>query len=88
MIGERRNVFKVDKILIGLYVLLVGFGWGNIFSSSLSGSMESIFNVNELYGKQIIFILLSSILIIITLSIEAKFTRDLLAYSISYPFFL
>ena len=73
MIGERKNVFKVDKVLIGLYILLVGFGWGNIFSSSLSGSMESIFNINELYGKQIIFILLSSILIIITLSIEAKF---------------
>ena len=73
MIGERKNVFKVDKVLIGLYILLVGFGWGNIFSSSLSGSLESIFNVNELYGKQIIFILLSSILIIITLSIEAKF---------------
>jgi len=73
MIGERKNVFKVDKPLVILYILLVGFGWGNIFSSSLSGSVESIFNINELYGKQIIFILLSSILILITLSIEAKF---------------
>ena len=73
MVGERRNVFKVDKVLIGLYILLIGFGWGNIFSSSLSGSIESIFNINELYGKQIIFILLSSIIILITLSIEAKF---------------
>ena len=73
MIGDRKNVFKVDKVLIVLYILLVGFGWGNIFSSSLSGNIDSIFNLNELYGKQIIFILLSSILIIITLSIEAKF---------------
>ena len=73
MIGDRKNVFKVDKVLIILYVLLVGFGWGNIFSSSLSGNIDSIFNLNELYGKQIIFILLSSVLILITLSIEAKF---------------
>jgi rod shape determining protein RodA len=73
MIGDRKNVFKVDKVLIVLYILLVGFGWGNIFSSSLSGSIDSIFNLNELYGKQIIFIILSSVLILISLSIEAKF---------------
>ena len=73
MIGDRKNVFKVDKVLVILYILLVGFGWGNIFSSSLSGNIDSIFNLNELYGKQIIFILLSSVLILITLSIEAKF---------------
>ena len=73
MIGDRKNVFKVDKVLVVLYILLVGFGWGNIFSSSLSGNIDSIFNLNELYGKQIIFILLSSVLILITLSIEAKF---------------
>jgi len=73
MIGDRKNVFRVDKVLVLLYILLVGFGWGNIFSSSLSGNIDSIFNLNELYGKQIVFILLSSVLILVTLSIEAKF---------------
>jgi rod shape determining protein RodA len=73
MIGERKNVFKVDKILVVLYILLVGFGWGNILSSSLTGEVDSIFNISELYGKQLIFILLSSVIILITLSIEAKF---------------
>ena len=73
MIGERKNVFKVDKILVGLYILLVGFGWGNILSSSLTGEVGSIFNISELYGKQLVFILLSSVIILITLSIEAKF---------------
>ncbi|MCH1547490.1 MAG: rod shape-determining protein RodA [Flavobacteriaceae bacterium] len=73
MIGERKNVFKADKILIILYILLVGFGWGNILSSSITGEISSLFDLSELYGKQLIFILFSSILIIITLSIEAKF---------------
>ena len=73
MIGERKNVFKVDKVLVVLYILLVGFGWGNILSSSLTGEVDSIFNISELYGKQLIFILLSSVIILITLSIEAKF---------------
>ena len=61
MIGERKNVFKVDKILVGLYILLVGFGWGNILSSSLTGEVGSIFNISELYGKQLVFILTVSI---------------------------
>jgi len=73
MIGERKNVFKVDKVLVVLYILLVGFGWGNILSSSLTGEVDSIFNIGELYGKQLVFILLSSVIILITLSIEAKF---------------
>jgi len=73
MIGERKNVFKVDKVLVVLYILLVGFGWGNILSSSLTGEVDSIFNISELYGKQLVFILLSSVIILITLSIEAKF---------------
>ena len=73
MIGERKNVFKADKILIILYVLLVGFGWGNILSSSITGEINSLFDISELYGKQLVFILFSSILIIITLTIEAKF---------------
>ena len=73
MIGERRNVFKVDKVLVVLYILLVGFGWGNIFSTSITGEVGSLVNINELYGKQLVFILLSSVLILVVLSIEAKF---------------
>mgnify|MGYP006165179637 FL=1 len=73
MIGDRRNVFKVDKVLVLLYILLVGFGWGNILSSSITGEIGSLININELYGKQLVFILLSSVLILIVLSIEAKF---------------
>ena len=34
-----------------MYILLVGFGWGNILSSSLTGEVGSIFNISELYGK-------------------------------------
>ena len=72
MIGERKNVFKVDKVLVVLYILLVGFGWGNILSSSLTGEVDSIFNISELYGKQLVFIL-SLILIPFILTVEAKF---------------
>ena len=73
MYSERKNIFKIDWILVLVYIFLVGFGLANILSSSISGENISLFDFNALYGKQFIFILLSLLVIIITLTIEVKF---------------
>ena len=73
MYSERKNIFKIDWTLVLVYIFLVGFGLANILSSSISGENISLFNFNTLYGKQFIFILLSLLVIIITLTIEVKF---------------
>ena len=73
MYSERKNIFKIDWTLVLVYIFLVGFGLANILSSSISGENISLFNFNALYGKQFIFILLSLLVIIITLTIEVKF---------------
>ena len=65
--------FKFDWITILLFLLLVGFGWMNILSASHIGETIDYFNFSQPYGKQLIFILLTFILIILLLSIEAKF---------------
>ena len=70
---HRTKSFKIDWITIVLFLLLVGFGWFNIFSASLSGEVTHYFDMNEPYGKQLIFIVLTLVLIILILSIEAKF---------------
>jgi rod shape determining protein RodA len=54
-------------------MLLVAFGYLNILSASHEGEITSFFNPNELYGKQLIFIGLTIVLIILILSFEAKF---------------
>jgi len=69
----RTKKFKVDWITILLFLLLVGFGWLNILSASLSGEITSYFDMSQRYGKQLVFIVLSIVLIILILSIEAKF---------------
>lgn len=62
-----------DWLTILLYLLLVLFGWVNIYSASLGDNPSSIFDFGEVYGKQAIWILLSFLMIVILLSIEARF---------------
>lgn len=70
---NRTRNFKIDWITIILFLLLVGFGWVNIFSASLSGEVSSYFDMGQPYGKQLVFIIFTIVLIILVLSIEAKF---------------
>ncbi len=65
--------FKFDWITIVLFLLLVGFGWMNILSASHIGETIDYFDFSQPYGKQLIFILLTFLLIVVLLSIEAKF---------------
>ncbi|RIA08827.1 rod shape determining protein RodA [Flavobacteriaceae bacterium MAR_2010_72] len=73
MFKENQRSLKFDWITIALFILLVGFGWFNIISASHTGEMFSYFDLSQRYGKQLIFILLTLVLIVIILSIEAKF---------------
>ena len=70
---NRNRNFKLDWITIILFLLLIGFGWLNILSASSSGEITSYFDMSQPYGKQLVFILFTFVLIILILSIEAKF---------------
>lgn len=70
---EHHRGFKFDWVIIILFLLLVGFGWLNIMSASHVGDIESYFDMSQLYGKQLVFIGLSFVLIVLILSVEAKF---------------
>ena len=54
-------------------MVLVILGWLNIYSSSLPLEETSIFDLSQVYGKQMLFIILSIPLIIVILSIDGKF---------------
>jgi len=73
MLRETDRGFKFDWITIILFMLLVGFGWVNILSASHVGEITSYFDTSELYGKHLLFIGLTIVLIILILSVEAKF---------------
>ncbi|AXT19057.1 rod shape-determining protein RodA [Flavobacteriaceae bacterium AU392] len=70
---NRSKNLKFDWIIILLFLLLVSFGWLNILSASASGEITSYFDMSQPYGKQLVFILFSFVLILLVLSLEAKF---------------
>lgn len=65
--------FRFDWTLILIYLALVGFGWLNIFSASSTGAITNYFDLTQPYGKQLLFIGLSLVLILLILAIEVKF---------------
>ena len=73
MIRENQRRFQFDWITVIVFVLLIIFGYLNIMSASHTGEITSYFDTSELYGKHLIFIGLTFGLIILILSIEAKF---------------
>lgn len=68
-----KTISQFDWLTILVYFLLVIIGWVNIYSASLDDTATSFFDLSQVYGKQMMFIFLSIFLIIILLSLEAKF---------------
>jgi len=54
-------------------VLLIGFGWVNIYAASYSEENAQLFDFSTKYGKQLLWIILSIPLIILVLFINGKF---------------
>lgn len=65
--------FKFDWVSIVIFLALVAFGWLNIFSASSTGDVTNYFDLSQPYGKQLLFIILTFVLIVIIFSLEAKF---------------
>jgi rod shape determining protein RodA len=71
---ERNNIFAgIDWILVFLFVILVSFGWLNIYAASKTEENNAILDFSTKYGKQILWIVLSIPLIIIVLFFNSKF---------------
>ncbi len=68
-----KGILKFDWFTIFLYTALVGIGWINIYSASLSDTSSGFFDLEQIYTRQLFFIFLSIVLIIFILAIEAKF---------------
>lgn len=63
---------RIDYISILLYIVLVIMGWMTIYSASLPLEETSIFDISQIYGRQMLFIGLTIPLILIILFADAK----------------
>ena len=73
MIQNRINNFLLDWPIVLTYLVLVIFGYFNILSASSGVEFISYFDIAKPFGKQLVFIGLSLILIFFILAVEAKF---------------
>jgi rod shape determining protein RodA len=79
-----KNIFaNIDKVSIGLYALLMLFGWINIYASQYNDDSVMVIDFSSRYGKQLFFICISSFVAYLILIIDWKFF-----YSLSYIFYV
>jgi len=63
----------IDWMLVLFFVVLVFIGWINIYAASVSENHKEILDFSALYGKQMLWISLSLLLIVVIISIDSKF---------------
>ncbi len=64
---------NIDWLTVLLWAVLVFFGWLSVFSSSSDENVSSIFDFSQRYGKQLVWIGMAVLLVIIIVIIDAKF---------------
>ena len=80
---KAKNIFaNIDTASVFLYILLIGFGWLNIYASQYNDDTKFIIDFSSRYGKQLFFICFSLLIAFLILIIDWKFF-----YSLSYIFY-
>ena len=74
MMVQRNSVSaNLDWISILLWLVMIGFGWMNIYSANIMEADDGIFDFSQRFGKQIIWIGASLVLAMLLLVLDAKF---------------
>ena len=74
---RKNNIFEgADWVLILLYLIFIFLGWLSIYAASYSDTQFELFDLSSKYGKQLIWISLSVILIVVILAIDKKFYEN------------
>ena len=75
---QRHNIWaNIDWISIILWLVIMGFGWMNIYSANILEADTGIFDMSQRYGKQ--FIWIGAALILAVLVTGGRMTRNEIA---------
>jgi rod shape determining protein RodA len=64
---------KVDWAIILIYLFMVIAGWLNIYSAVYSDEHRSIFDMDQRYGKQLVWIIFALVLAVMVMVTDSKF---------------
>ncbi|REJ85302.1 MAG: rod shape-determining protein RodA [Bacteroidetes bacterium] len=71
---EQKSILQnIDWLLVGMFLLMVGMGWMNIYAAVYNEEHKSIFDLSQSYGKQALFIAGSIFIALMILIIDGKF---------------
>lgn len=71
---RRINIWtNIDWISVGIYLVMVVFGWINIYAAVYNEEASSIFDVSQRYGKQLIWIVAALILAFFVTITDSRF---------------
>ena len=72
--NNRNNIwYTLDWFTVILYLILILIGWINIYAAVYNDEHQSILDMGQRYGKQLIWMIAGLILAIIVLSVDSKF---------------
>jgi len=72
--AQRNNIWaNIDWITVGLYLLLIFMGWLNIYAAVYDANHQSILDVSQRYGKQLIWIGAALMIAFVIMIIETNF---------------
>ncbi len=73
MVQRNSVVANLDWISILLWIVMIGFGWMNIYSANIMEADAGIIDFSQRFGKQLIWIWASLLLALLLLVLDAKF---------------
>src|SRR5688500_16895785 len=81
---KQHSIFQnIDWVLVSIYLLLVLIGWVNIYAAVYNDEQPSILDISQNYGRQLIWIISSIVLVVLILVIDGKFFE-----TFAYPIYL
>ncbi len=71
---DNRNILQnIDWVLVGLFLVMVLFGWMNIYAAVFNDEHKSILDFSQNYGKQSIWIVCAFFIALMILVVDGKF---------------
>lgn len=73
MAQRNKIITNLDWITVSIYLILVLLGWISIYSAVYDEQFKSIFDLNQQYGKQLLWIVAALIIGLFVLIVETRF---------------
>ena len=70
---NKNIIYRLDWMLILIYLTLVFFGIVNVYSATFSETSGGLFDLTQAVGKQVFFLIFSLFVGMIILAVDSKF---------------